>query len=81
LAKKRVDPPPPRPDLDRDLGRRCPLPGTPDGQKGRPPSQGGDDPSWRSSARGEANMAGYGLFVLILAVGAATAGYFWLRND
>lgn len=26
-------------------------------------------------------MAGYGLFVLILAVGAATLGYFWLRDD
>ncbi|MGJ0505983.1 MAG: hypothetical protein ACR652_02365 [Methylocystis sp.] len=26
-------------------------------------------------------MAGYGLFVLILAVGAATLGYFWMRDD
>jgi len=26
-------------------------------------------------------MAGYGLFVLVLAVGTATAGYFWMRND
>lgn len=26
-------------------------------------------------------MAGYGLFVLVLAVGAATLGYFWLRED
>ncbi len=29
----------------------------------------------------EAPMAGYGLFVLVLAVGTATLGYFWLRND
>ncbi len=26
-------------------------------------------------------MAGYGLFVLILAVGTATVGYYWMRND
>jgi hypothetical protein len=29
----------------------------------------------------EDSMAGYGLFVLMLAVGTATVGYFWLRND
>ncbi len=29
----------------------------------------------------EDRMAGYGLFVLVVAVGTATVGYYWLRND
>ncbi|MEK8123112.1 hypothetical protein WOB59_08530 [Methylocystis sp. IM4] len=38
-------------------------------------------PDERLLRSGEDAMAGYGLFVLVLAVGAATVGYFWLRND
>jgi len=36
MARIAVDPPLSWADFENDLGRRCPLPGTPDGQEGRP---------------------------------------------
>lgn len=80
MARNAVDPWVARTQVQCDLGRRCPLPGTPDGQEGRLHPKAGR-PSVTTILTLEEIMAGYGLFVLILAVGTATAGYFWMRND
>jgi len=68
-------------------GRPCrrsraalPAPGNARRSGGPSPSQGGTVLHGPHHP-GEVIMAGYGLFVLVLAVGTATAGYFWMRND
>jgi hypothetical protein len=81
MAKNRVDPPQLRTDPRIDLGRRARSRERPTVRRAVPLPKAGtalhDVLSWNW----ENIMAGYGLFVLILAVGTATAGYFWLRND